>query len=90
MIIKSRQWLRMTLPGVAMALLTGCGGGGGSAGGNPTVTYEVSATAGTGGSISPSTATVDAGGTANFTVSANSGYVVTGVTGCCGAGWDGR
>lgn len=85
MIIKSRQWLRMTLPGVAMALLTACGGGGGSAGGNPTVTYDVSATAGIGGSISPGTATVDAGGTANFTVSANSGYVVTGVTGCGGA-----
>lgn len=82
MITKNWQWLRMTLSGVAMGLLTACGGG--SSGSNPTVTYDVSAMAGTGGSISPATATVDADGTTNFTVTANSGYAVSGVTGCGG------
>ncbi|HEV7136296.1 MAG TPA: kelch repeat-containing protein [Steroidobacteraceae bacterium] len=83
MIAKNCQWLRMSVPSVAMVLLTACGGG--SSGSNPTVTYDVSATAGIGGGISPATATVDAGDTANFTVTANSGYAVSGVSGCGGA-----
>jgi hypothetical protein len=55
--------LRLVLPCTAMALLTACGGGGG-----PVVTYTVSATAGSGGSVSPASATVNAGSTTAFTV----------------------
>src|SRR5690348_14735638 len=74
----------MTVPGMAMLVLAGCGGGSpGSS--NPTSTYEITATAGNGGGISPASATVNAGGTANFTVRANSGYAVGSVTGCGGA-----
>ncbi len=39
-------------------------------------TYLVTATAGSGGTISPSSQTVDHGATASFTVKPNSGYVV--------------
>lgn len=75
--------LRMTVPCTAVMLLSACGGG--SSGSTPTVTtYEVSATAGTGGSISPASAIVDAGGTTQFTVTPNSGYAVSSVTGCGG------
>jgi hypothetical protein len=73
------------VPCVAIALLSGCGGGGGSGSSAPTVTtYQVSATAGTGGTITPTSATVNAGGTTTLTVTANSGYAVTTVTGCAG------
>jgi serine protease len=46
--------------------------------------YQVTATAGQGGSISPSTAEVDHGGTLSFTVSPDAGYLVDTVTGCGG------
>ncbi|HEY2400094.1 MAG TPA: hypothetical protein VGI23_07045, partial [Steroidobacteraceae bacterium] len=46
--------------------------------------YQVSATAGTGGTISPASATVNAAGTTTLTVTANSGYATSGVTGCGG------
>ncbi len=48
-------------------------------------TYLVTATAGSGGTISPSSQTVDHGATASFTVKPNSGYVVDSVTGCGGS-----
>lgn len=74
---------RMTVLCAAVMLLTACGGG--SSGGSPSVTtYAVSAAAGTGGTISPATATVNAGGTTNFTVTPSSGYAISGVTGCGG------
>jgi N-acetylneuraminic acid mutarotase len=74
---------RMTVSCAAVMLLTACGGG--SSGGSPSVTtYAVSATAGTGGTISPAGATVNAGGTTNFTVTPSSGYAISGVTGCGG------
>ena len=80
---KSSNLLRVATPCVAIILLAACGGG--SSGNSPGVTtYAVSGTAGTGGSISPATATVDAGGTTQFTVTPASGYVVGGVTGCGG------
>ena len=47
--------------------------------------YTVSATAGSGGSISPASASVQAGATARFTVTPSSGYVVSSVTGCNGS-----
>lgn len=46
--------------------------------------YTVKATAGAGGKISPAIASVLAGDTAKFTVTPDSGYVFTSVTGSCG------
>ena len=72
---------------VLITLSSACGGGGSGGSGNPppsVTTYQVSATAGTGGSISPASATVNAGGTTTFTVTANTGYVISSVTGCGG------
>ncbi len=44
-------------------------------------TFTVTASAGSGGSISPTPQTVDYGGTATFTVSPNTGYYVSGCSG---------
>ena len=55
-------------------------------GGSPSVTtYDVSTSAGGGGTVSPAAATVDAGGSATFTVAPNAGYVLGTVTGCGGS-----
>ena len=64
----------------ALALLTGCGG----SGGGPN-RFTVSATAGAGGSISPTTATVAQGNTASFTLAPDSGFTIDSVTGCSGS-----
>lgn len=72
----------------ALTLLSACGGGGSSTDTTPPATpiqYAVTATAGPGGTISPTSATVNAGSTTNLTVTPNSGYVITGVTGCSGS-----
>jgi hypothetical protein len=53
---------------MAVALLSACGGGGSGSSGNFVTTYQVNATAGTGGTISPATATVNAGSTTTPTV----------------------
>lgn len=75
--------MRVIVPCAVSALGAACGGG--SSGSAPTVTtYGISATAGNGGSVSPSSAMVNAGGTTSFTVTPSSGYVTTGVTGCGG------
>jgi N-acetylneuraminic acid mutarotase len=76
--------LRTALPCSAVALLAACGGGGASGSTSGVTTYAVTATAGAGGSISPASATVDAGGTTRLTVTPNSGYAVNAVTGCGG------
>jgi hypothetical protein len=47
--------------------------------------YTVTATAGQGGSISPSSLTVDHGSTASFTVTADTGYSIVSVNGCSGS-----
>lgn len=68
--------------------LAACGGGGGSSGGagsSSTPSYTVSTSAGTGGSISPSSATVKDGGTTSFTVTPNTGYSIGTVSGCGGS-----
>ncbi len=59
---------------------------------NPPVnnTYIVTASAGQGGSISPSSRTVNAGNTANFTVNPNSGYSINSVTSTCGGNLSGN
>lgn len=44
----------------------------------------VSATAGTGGSITPASVVVEQGGTATFTLAPQAGYSITGVAGCDG------
>jgi Divergent InlB B-repeat domain len=81
MMTKTVKLLPIVMSSVLMALLSACGGGGGNPG--PT-SYQVSATAGTGGTISAASATVNAGGTTAFTVTANSGFAINGVTGCGG------
>ena len=48
-------------------------------------TYTVSATAGTGGSIAPTSSTVNHGATTTFTVTPNTGYGINTVTGCGGS-----
>ena len=78
--------LRVTVCCRATVLATACGGGSDSSPSPSVMTYSVSATAGTGGSISPSSATVNAGGTTTFTVTPKSGYIISSVTGCAGAG----
>ncbi|MCG8429447.1 MAG: M12 family metallopeptidase [Chromatiales bacterium] len=50
------------------------------------VQYSVSATAGTGGSVTPSSQTVNSGATASFTVTADNNYNVDNVGGTCPAG----
>jgi hypothetical protein len=83
--------------GYAISSVTGCGG---TLSGNTFTTgtinatcavtasfvaqYAVTATAGTGGTISPASATVNAGGTTTLTVTASSGYAISSVTGCGG------
>jgi len=47
--------------------------------------YTVTATAGPGGTITPATQTVEAGATARFTVTPNSGYQIASITGCGGS-----
>ncbi|MBU2222992.1 MAG: hypothetical protein KKB00_03055, partial [Gammaproteobacteria bacterium] len=49
------------------------------------VYYSVSASAGTGGSISPASRSVVKGGSTSFTVAANSGYSIASVSGCGGS-----
>ncbi len=49
-------------------------------------TYTVSTSAGTGGTISPTSATVNSGSTTSFTVTPNSGYSIASVSGCSGSG----
>ena len=66
--------------------LAGCGGGGG--GGEPlpvAPSYTVSATAGAGGSIEPRSQTVNRGATATLTVTPDTGYRITMVSGCGGS-----
>lgn len=66
--------------------LASCGGGGGGGGGSGGATsYTVAATAGTGGSISPASASVNSGATTSFTVTPDSGNSINTVTGCGGA-----
>ncbi|MDR3738107.1 MAG: RHS repeat-associated core domain-containing protein [Terracidiphilus sp.] len=56
-----------------------------STGGGTSITYTVTPSAGTGGSLSPSTPqTVSGNATTSFTVTASSGYQIASVTGCGG------
>jgi len=64
--------------------LASCGGSGGGEE-DATTSYTVTASAGVGGSISPTSATVNSGATANFTVTPDSGSSTNTVIGCGGA-----
>lgn len=78
---RTSKGLRAWMLSAAMMQLAACGGGGSQS----VTTYEASATAGNGGTVSPAAASVDAGGSARFTVTPNAGYVISGVTGCGGS-----
>ena len=71
---------RLNVSCMVFTLLSACGGGGAGSG----TTYQVTATAGIGGTISPANATVNANGTTTATVTASSGYAISSVTGCGG------
>lgn len=73
---------KMTLSS-ALVLLAGCGGGGGGSDDDGRV--AVSATAGEGGSISPSTQRVTKGGLATLTVQPSAIYDIQSVNGCAGS-----
>ncbi len=76
---------RTTLSSLAMIFmaltLTACGETGG--GDTLTLSYTVSARAGTGGTIDPNTMSVKEGGTAQFAITPNPGYSIENVTGDC-------
>lgn len=67
--------------------LVGCNGGdnGTEPGPGPTLSYTVIAHAGDGGSIAPSSRSVIAGTSAEFTVAADAGYRLGQITGCDGS-----
>lgn len=64
-----------------LVLLQGCGGSDDVA---ETPTFTVSATAGSGGSISPSSRSVISGGVASFAVQPDAGFDTSNVSGCAG------
>lgn len=61
-----------------VSLLAACGG-------DSKKTYQVTAGAGSGGTITPATQKIDKKSTATMTVSANSGFVIDKVSGCGGS-----
>ncbi len=74
----------------SLFLLSGCGGGdsdnsSGGNGGGGSQNYTVTATAGSGGSITPATRTVQQGQTTTFTVTPDTGYSISTVSGCNGS-----
>lgn len=69
---------RWVLAALIVLSLVACGGGGGG------TTYEVSATAGPGGTISPSRQFVNSGTSANLIVTPENGFGIESVTGCGG------
>lgn len=68
--------------------LAACGGGGGGSDKTPPPppvdSYLVTATAASGGSIVPASATVNSGARTTFTITANEGFSIASVTGCGG------
>ena len=84
MTIGTMKLWRVSVPCVVTVLVTACGGGGSSSP-PPVTTYNVNTTAGSQGSFSPASATVNAASTTTFTITPNSGYVISSVTGCGGS-----
>jgi len=83
------RWILLNIALGFALLLSACGGGGGGKGSGGTTsqasTYSVSATAGAGGSISPTSRNVTSGQTTTFTLTANAGYRIERVSGCNGS-----
>ncbi|MBZ9613375.1 DUF1566 domain-containing protein [Rheinheimera maricola] len=67
--------------------LSACGGGDSSSSdtGTSPVSYTVSTSAGSGGSISPTSKSVQSGQATTFTINANTGYSIENVSGCGGS-----
>lgn len=81
-----RHWLSLAL--LLSAGLAACGSDQTNVDLTPpvvTTTFTASASAGSGGQISPASRTVNAGSTASFTLSADSGFHLLNVSGCGGS-----
>ena len=77
------------VPALLIVFITGCGGGGG--GDNPeqnnnqaAASYTVDSTSGNGGTVTPTSYVIDKNQTAHFTVTPNSGFTISSVSGCGG------
>jgi hypothetical protein len=71
-------------------VLGGCGGGGGSESGSAgsvssTPTYQVTTSIGSGGTLSPTSATVTSGSTTQIQVIPSTGYGLASISGCSGS-----
>jgi hypothetical protein len=75
----SRAMPKATLVAAFSALLTACGGDSASQ------SFTVSATTGSGGSVSPASLSVQGGQTATFNIIADTGYDIASVSGCNGS-----
>lgn len=71
--------------GLAALLLAACGGGGSDDTQPIPTTFTVGTSAGTGGSINPTSAIVNNGAITSFTVTPNAGYSINSVSGCGGS-----
>ncbi len=80
-----RQTLTAAYALCTVAVLTACGGGSGDDKPVAPVSFTVTATAGSGGSISPASRNVQSGQTTTFTVTPDGGYSIADVTGCNGS-----
>lgn len=77
--------LRPLIFGILGLLVAACDGGGSGEGGSDPAAYTVTASAGPGGNISPTSVSVNHGATATFTVTPDSGYDIGMVAGCGGS-----
>lgn len=75
---------RLTIFWAPLLILSACDDDRSSSNPPPVAQYTVSANAGAGGAISPGSLTRDSGDTADFTVTADSGFEVDSVSGCGG------
>lgn len=89
--MRFNSWLRNPLLGVVALVLGGCGGGGGSGSGGSTSsvastpTFQVTTSIGSGGTLSPTSATVASGATTQLQVLPNTGYDLASISGCSGS-----
>lgn len=72
------------VPIILITLLSACGGGSGGNSETPAVTWKVTSTAGTGGTVSPVSQSVVEGQSATITITPDSGFGITSVRGCGG------
>ena len=80
---RTKLFIQSLMIGCLCLVLVACGGSSSSS--SVAVTqYSVTATAGSGGAITPADTSVSSGQSAKFTIAVNSGYVIQSVTGCGG------